>query len=209
MSKPIVLACNNWKDNSHLIEHVAQLGYLKRNVLTLDPTYGRGIWWKRFRPTRLFDHDLEQDGHDFRNMPYPDETFKQIAYDPPYVSMGGRATTKIRKFYERYGLTGAPTSPAKLQTLINDGITEMYRLCKMGGIMICKVMDYISSGKFHHGTYLTVQHALSLGFAVVDRFIMWGAPRMQPKRKRKDGKKSKQKHARNNCSFLYVFRKVS
>lgn len=209
MSKAPVLACFNWKDNSYLIEHVAKLGYLKRNVLTLDPTYGRGIWWKRFRPINLFDHDLEADGHDFRNLPYADETFGQIAYDPPYVSMGGRKTTGIRKFYEAYGLTGAPTSPAKLQTLINDGLTEMYRLCEMGGIVLVKCCDYISSGKFHNGTYLTQQHAMSLGFVVVDRFIMWGAPRMQPKRKRKDGKKSRQKHARNNCSMLYVLRKVS
>lgn len=209
MTKAPVLACNQWTNNAFLIEDVAKLGYLKHSLLTLDPTFGKGVWWKRWRPKVLFDHDLAVDGHDFRNMPYADGTFPQIAFDPPYVSMGGRATTKIRKFYEQYGLIGAPTSPEKLQALINDGVTEMYRLAAPKAIVLVKNMNYVSSGKLYLGTHWTTAHALSLGFKVEDQFILHGRARQQPKRTRKDGKKSKQKHARNNYSTLLVLRKVS
>lgn len=210
MSKPPVLACDHWKNNAYLIrDGVARLGYLRRNLLTLDPTYGQGVWWRLWRPHVLFDHDIAMDGHDFREMPYPDGMFPQIAYDPPYVSMGGRATTKIRKFYEQYGLIGAPTSPQKLQALINDGLTEMYRLAAPKGIVIAKTMNYVSSGKLQLSELWTMNHAEQLGFVIEDRFILHGRPRQQPKRTRKDGKKSKQKHARNNASTMFVLRKAA
>lgn len=208
MTSSPILACNNWPTNAHLIEDVAKLGYLKRSDLTLDSTYGKGVWWRRWRPKVLFDHDLAIDGHDFRDLPYEDETFDAVAFDPPYVSIGGRETTKIKKFYDQYGLRGAPTSPEALQMLINDGLTEQWRLVKTGGIVIVKAMSYVSSGKLYFGDYHTLQHALWLRFKIEDRFIMHGRPRQQPPRTRKDGKKSKQQHARNNASVLFVLRKA-
>lgn len=213
MSKKIVLAANLWPDNSYLIEDVARLGYLHKDALTLDPTYGNGVWWKRWRPRQLFDHDLDIDGYDFRDLPYDDDTFDAIAFDPPFVSTGGRETTKIAEFYARYGLSGAPTTPELLQELINDGLDEMYRLVrkptrgKKGGIVLCKTMDYVSSGKVFPGTYNTFNYATNNGFVMQDRFLFISkGARQQPKRSRKDGKKSKQQHARNNFSVLFAFR---
>lgn len=208
MPKP-VLAAYNWKNNGYLIADIARVGWLKRNLLTLDPTFGKGVWWSQWRPRHLFDHDLKIDGHDFRELSYDDGTFPQIAFDPPYVSTGGRATTTIAEFYERYGLTGAPTSPAKLQTLINDGITEMARLIERRGILIVKSMDYVSSGHLWPGTFLMQEHARMVGFKQVDRFIHYGSPRAQPKRTRRDGKPVRQKHARANFSIMHVFQKAA
>lgn len=208
---PPVRAAHNWKSNAHLIEDIARI-HLNRRMLTLDPTYGNGVWWKLWRPTLLFDHDLELDGHDFRDMPYDDEMFDLIGYDPPYVSTGGRETTKIKEFYARYGLTGAPTSPGRLQLLINDGLDEMARLIRRptrrrdGGLIIVKCMNYVSSGNVWPGVFNVHEHATTeCDLVMLDQFVHYGKPRMQPPRSRKDGKKVKQQHARNNYSVAFVF----
>ena len=212
MSK-LILANDRWKDNSYLIEDIARLRWIRKNKLTLDPTFGKGIWWKRWCPYRVVVHDVELDGLDFRDLPYPNGTFPQIAFDPPYVSMGGRATTQIKEFYERYGLMGAPTSPERLQSLCDDGLSEMYRLLAPKGIVIVKSMSYVSSGKLFLGDINTYNHAISLGLRCEDRFIFNGHARAQPKRtkKGKNGErvKSRQHHARNNASTMFVFRKVA
>ncbi len=213
MSKKIVLRATYWKSNAELIEDCVRLGYLKKKKRTLDGTYGRGIWWKNWEPKDLVKHDLLMDGTDFRKLPYEDESFDQITYDPPYVSVGGRASSQIKEFYERFGLMGAPTSPDALQTLINDGLTEMHRLLVVKGYCLVKCQNYISSGQLHPGVYLTIKHAYSLGFVLKDEFLhIRKSAGPQPKdrtRKGKDGKriKSKQQHARGNVSVLLVFRK--
>lgn len=206
-----VRAAHNWRNNGYLIKDIAKI-HFNRSMLTLDPTYGKGVWWQQWRPTILFDHDLALDGHDFRDLPYDDGLFDLITFDPPYVSTGGRDTTKIKEFYERYGLHGAPTTPGRLQLLINDGLDEMGRLVRRpsrghkGGFVVVKSMDYVSSGKLWPGTFHTFEHATEeCGLVMVDRFIHYGEPRMQPKRKRADGKKVRQQHARNNYSVAFVF----
>lgn len=196
----IVKAAHNWKTNADLIADVAQLGYLQKEDRILDPTFGRGLWWTQWQPAHLHKHDLLLDGVDFRNLPYEDGYFDSIAFDPPYVSVGGRKTTTIPDFHNRYGMTDAPSSPASLQILINEGLTEMYRLLRKRGILLCKVQDYISSGKFWDGTHWTTDHAYHLGFEKVDRLEHMGSTRAQPSGRR-------QVHARRNLSTLFVFRK--
>lgn len=85
MSEKPILRYGDWKDNGHLLRDVARLGYLKPTDLVLDPTYGRGLWWTKFRPERLVIGNRDQDGSDFRNLDFRDGLFDAIAYDPPYV----------------------------------------------------------------------------------------------------------------------------
>jgi tRNA G10 N-methylase Trm11 len=199
----IVLAANRWVGNAELIEDCARLGYLHKEWLTLDPTYGRGVWWKNWRPDNLVTHDLHTlDDVDFRDLPEPDSHFDAVAYDPPYVCVGGRTTTGIPDMHDRFGLTAAPRTPADLQELINAGLDEMYRVLKPKGFLLTKCQDYISSGKLWIGTHHTLTHALGLGFTLFDRLEHIGNPRPQPPRPR-------QVHARRNLSTLFVFRKPS
>lgn len=195
-----VLAATTWNSNAELIEDCARLGYLRAEWRTLDGTYGRGIWWKNWRPDELVTHDIALDGVDFRRLPEADEFFDAIAFDPPYVSVGGRKTTTIPDFHDRFGLTDAPTSPAGVQQLINDGLDEMYRVLRRRGILLVKNQDYVSSGKLWPGTHYTLTHALSLGLELVDRLEHIGSPRPQPAHVR-------QVHARRNLSTLFVFRR--
>lgn len=206
-----VLAASRWRSNAELIADCARLHYLRADWVTLDPTYGRGVWWKAWRPDRLVtctdrlvptgDETCTYHGVDFRDLPMRDNSFDAVAYDPPYVSIGGRKTTGIADMHDRFGLTHAPTSPAGVQQLINDGLTEMLRVVKPRGIVLAKCQDYVSSGRLWPGTHHTLTHALDLGFELLDRFEHVTHPRPQPARAR-------QVHARRNLSTLFVFRKT-
>lgn len=195
LTKP-VLAATAWPSNADLIESIAQLGYLKRSDHILDPTYGAGVWWKKWQPDRL-----TRGLGDFRFMPYRSAVFDAVAFDPPYVCAGGRTSTTVHAFMDRYGMTGAPTTTRGVQANINAGLGESYRVVRPGGIVLVKCQDYISSSKLWLGTHYTLSRALDLGFFVVDRLEHVGNPRPQPHR---DGP---QQHARRNLSTLFVLRR--
>lgn len=204
-----VLAASRWPSNAELIADCARLGYLRKEWVTLDPTFGRGVWWKLWRPDHLItctnlpsDPDVDQCGIDFRRLPDGwHGAFDAVAFDPPYVSIGGRKGSGMAELHDRFGLIGAPTSPAGVQQLINDGLTEMHRVVKPGGVVLVKMQDYVSSGKLWLGTHYTLTHALALGFECIDRLEHIGNPRPQPKRER-------QVHARRNLSTMLVLRKA-
>ncbi len=187
----VVLAAYAWPSNAELIADVASL-YLDPEVPTLDPTYGRGIWWKTWRPVTMVAHDIATlDGVDFRSLPHGDGEFRQIAFDPPYVCVGGRETTGMADLHDRFGLTNAPKTPDGVQQLIYDGLDEMYRVLARKGILLVKCQDYVTSGKLWPGTHLTLNYALTIGLSLVDRFEHIAGVRPQPSGRR-------QVHARRN-----------
>lgn len=219
------MAAQFFRNNAEIIEACVKLQYLHRNMKILDPTFGKGNWWTNWYPERLVAHDLAMDGTDFRNLPYKNNTFGAIAYDPPYVSAGGRESSNIKEMYDAYGLMGAPTSPQKLQKLINAGLREMHRVVRparlnarselSGGIVIVKCMDYVSSGQLWSGSFRTEKFARKLGFVVEDKFHhvrKAGGPQpLNRTKKLADGRvvPSRQMHARQNVSMMLVLRKVA
>lgn len=200
-SDKIIYAATFWKNNAELISDIAQLGYLKKDKLTLDPTYGRGKWWSKWRPDNLIFHDKAIDGVDFTALPYLDEYFDQVCFDPPYVSIGGRdkSSQSVNEMYQNFGLIDAPRTPEGVQKLINDGLSECARVLKPKGVLLVKCQDYISGGKFRPGTYWTTHHALSIGLKIRDRIEHLSHGRPQPHKV--------QKSARRNMSTLLVFTK--
>ncbi len=230
----VILGANNWNTNANLIADCARLGYLDPHGLTLDPTFGRGVFWKKFRPDRLIHHDLLQDRVDFRDLPYTDRFFQDSVFDPPYVAKGGRDSSGILEFDARYGLINAARSPQELFFHNAIGLTEVVRVTRRN--VLIKVSNYVSSGDFYPGVYEMERFAIDkLGCRPLDQFVMYKNPRMQPTRTRKckacsgegggyiaaygqkswewedcdrcqaTGRiKSEQQHARNNYSVLLV-----
>lgn len=193
------MANTRWSSNAALIADCAKLGYLAADLSTIDPTYGRGQWWKAWRPTYLIAHDLRQDGVDFRELPETTGSIGQGVFDPPYMAPGGRKTSSIDDFNDRFGLHTTARNPAENQTLIDGGVSELHRVLRPKGVLLVKCMDYINSGRYFAVTHYTLQHALTIGFELVDRLEHNKQPGPQSQKR--------QVHARRNLSTLFVLRK--
>lgn len=190
-SRDIIRSADTWRTNAELMATAAELGYLPAPVL--DLTYGRGLWW-----TRLPDLEVVDAAADFTALPHDDNAYPAVTYDPPYIAMGGRKSSGLPDFQDRYGLAEAPRSPGELQTkLINPGLAEAARVANR--FVLVKSQNYISSGKLWMGTFHTRVAAAELGLTEVDHFVMVRAPGPQPGGRR-------QVHARQNYSTLIVFR---
>jgi hypothetical protein len=207
-----VLEAQEWENNSDLISAVFDIhvwpkrwAFVGGGPEVMDVTYGRGLWWKWKSPLlmamRFTGHDMKLDGVDFTDLPEPDESMDVITFDPDYVAPGGRDTSTIPEFNDRYGLNDPYESPASLQAHINAGLSECARVLRPQGILMVKCATYISSGKPWLGEYHTIGHGLEIGLKVEDIFVHVSGTGPQPKRE------GRQKHARSNSSRLIVFRK--
>lgn len=191
-----VLATQPWPTNAELIEDVARLGYLDGRVL--DPTYGLGVFWQRWRPEHLEGSDLDPaksptgESVNFTDLPWPDATFDSVAFDPPYKLNG----TPDEAVDHRYGVHVYTDWKDRLE-LIRQGITECARVLRPGGYLLLKCQDQVCSGKVRWQTRLFPDHAETVGLTLVDRFDLITSGRPQPAGRR-------QLHARRNSSSLLI-----
>lgn len=112
------------------------LSYFPTVKTVLDPTYGKGVFYKSCPFLSIIGKDLELD---FRHLPFKDASFDAVIIDPPY-QQGGRASA-----YEgSYGLWGRSTN--NLIAAYIEGIYEGLRVAT--GIVIAKCADAVESGKF-------------------------------------------------------------
>lgn len=198
MSSP-VLAVHAWPTNAHLIADVARVGYLHRDWVVLDPTYGTGTWWRRFRPRHLIGSDIDParspvgQSVDFTSMPYQDRAFDAVAFDPPY-KLNGTPTAAVDS---RYGVD-VPRTREERHDLIVRGIKECARVLAPRGFLLVKCQDQVNGGKVRWQTDLVTDAGSSCGLDKVDAFHML-AYRPQPAG-------TIQEHARRNHSTLIVFR---
>jgi SAM-dependent methyltransferase len=67
---------------------------------------------------------------DFRKIPFQDEAFQLIVFDPPFLSLAGENSL----FGKRYGTMNRETWPADLRLAAN----ELWRVLKTGGVLVFK-----------------------------------------------------------------------
>lgn len=207
MSEPVqradtvapVLAFGDWPTNAEMIEDCARLGYLRSDWKTLDPTYGLGTFWKRWRPTDLVMCDLMEAkspiGYsvDFTALPFADRSFDCVVFDPPYKLNG----TPDEAVDARYGVH-VPTRWQDRMVLIRRGIEECARVLG-DGYLLLKCQDQVCSGRKRWQTDEFTKHADLCGLGKVDRLDL-DSYRPQPNGRR-------QVHARTNTSTLLVFKR--
>lgn len=201
----MILAADTFKTNSDLIVACSDLGYIRSQDAVLDMTYGRGTWWKKWRPAPLVTNDIDpkstaEHHHDFRDLPAQWEgLFDVVAFDPPYVAVGGRKTSTIGNFNDAYGLVTVPKNPADLHLFMVEGLLEAHRVLRKKGLVLFKAMNYVTSGSYMPQAYAAL-HAVGREFRLKDEFIHLRKPGPQPER-------AVQKHARRNYSHLFVLEK--
>lgn len=196
-----ILAANRWADNAAMIETARDLGYVSGRVL--DPTYGRGNWWKNWRPGNLVAHDLMTDGVDFRALP-EEGPFDTITFDPPYIPQGGRDTSTVIEaggstFIDRYGLRDVPGTNTELRALIRDGMKSFTRHITRDGVVLVKCMSYVTGGRWRPMPRWIANDAEELGYIQIDELVHLRSPGPQPNHAR-------QLTARRNYSMLLIFR---
>ncbi len=163
-----------------MIADAALIGHLREEWLTLDATYGLGVFWKKWRPEHLVRQDLDAtkapDGVvDFRCLPYPDDTFDAVMFDPPY-KLNGQPDPLVD---DRYGV-GVPTRWQDRMALCTEGIIEQARVLKVGGNLLVKCQDQVCSGRIRWQTDIFSATAFSRGCVKIDEMMLLGKGRKQP-----------------------------
>ena len=114
----------------------------------LDPCCGTRMMWfdkqdqralfgdqrneEHFLPDRSYTRHIEIKPDmklDFRNLPFEDNTFKLIAFDPPHLIRAGKKSWLAHK----YGKLGQ-----SWQDDIKQGFAECFRVLEPGGVLIFK-----------------------------------------------------------------------
>lgn len=195
-----VKAFDEYRTNGDLIAAVARLGYLRQEDFVLDPTWGKGTFWKVWRPDLLQGSDLDPaksptgTSVDATSLPYPARHFDAVVLDPPY-KLNGTPTDAVD---ERYGVHETRTR-AERERLILDMVAEGARLARR--TLLVKGQDQVNGGKVRWQTREIVEHAEAHGFVLVDSLVMLGG-RPQPPGRR-------QVHARRNGSTLLVLERTN
>lgn len=189
--------------NGQRVADLARLGYLAEPVV--DPTYGVGGMWSRWRPERLvaFDLDPRAEGvavADLGALPLPDGSVGSVLLDPPYKvgpSFGDDMAGKGDAANRRFGLPDELTLDDVL-ALYRAGIGEAARVVRRGGYVIVKAQDCHVGKRYVWMTREVGEMMEARGLRVVDQLHLVGYVPQPP------GKR--QRRARRNVSTFVVAR---
>lgn len=196
-----IMAADRFGTNTQLMQTVEALGYFDHRGTSIDVTWGRGKWWKHVKPPNLIAHDkYTLDGVDYLNLPERDGSVTLAAFDPPYISPGGRTTSTMTDFNNRYGVDRVARTPHLLDAEVERALRELWRVLEPGGIVLHKTANYITSGKLHLSQIDAINSGIAIGFKLDEMLLHVGNVRAQP-----SGRKVR--HARQNVSYLLVWRK--
>jgi hypothetical protein len=171
----------------------------------LDATVNVGRFWvgskwqpvgldinSGFRPSVIGDNLL---------MPFRNECFDIVVYDPPHIPNQGRDRQK--DFNIRFGLIlkSSHENGYNLSHLFSPFVREAYRVLVSEGILFCKMTDYIHNHRLQWAHIDLVRAAADVGFVPCDCIVkIRKGPIVDPKWQRAH-------HARRQHCYWLVFRK--
>lgn len=202
-------------NNADIFPHVLAL-HVKDGTRVADVTYGKGVFWKKVDTSKYDFHPSDiANGTDCRDLPYKDESFDCVVFDPPYMEgffRNGR-TTKAgagthKTFRDHYSngqespVNGGGKWHAAVLELYEAGGREAHRVLKDKGVLIVKCQDEVSANR-QNLTHVEIVNAYaSTGFVCKDLFVV-----VRPNRPGMS-RLLKQVHARKNHSYFLVFVKI-
>jgi len=119
----------------------------------LDVTCGaRSIWFNKHHPAAVYCDKRREEYHhlwknagncslvidpdvlcDFTNLPFPDNSFALVIFDPPHLT-GAKETAWLVKKYGKLDDTWPK--------MLHDGFAECMRVLKLDGVLIFKWSEY-------------------------------------------------------------------
>jgi len=188
--------------DSELLETMLDFYPRRRPRLILDATVNSGRFWNgSTRPVVGIDVNLKvgpQIVADNHRMPFREETFDIVVYDPPHVPNQGK--DKSKDFNTRFGLV-LKSLVGNLTHLYLPFVREAHRVLEPGGILFCKIADYIHDHRYQWAHIELMKAATSVGFCACDCIVkVRKAPIIDPKWKRAY-------HARRHHCYWLIFRK--
>ncbi len=197
-----------------------------------DVTYGRGVFWRnvdlanyKLYPSDIKTTDVPEEcmaGIDSRALPYPDESFDVVVFDPPYMHTPGGTAHNAHQNYEEYYANNTNLdnnitrqiwketngNPPKYHEAVLDlyfrSAKEAFRILRQDGVYIVKCQDEVCANK-QRLTHIEITIEFeTMGFRTEDIFVV-----VRKNRPGVSRLKSRQYHARKNPSYFMVYRKGS
>ncbi len=142
--------------DAELLERMLDFYPKKRPKAILDATVNAGRFWAGSR-RKVIGLDIDPNHNptvvgDNRDMPFEDESFDVVVYDPPHIPNQGK--DKRKDFNMRFGLTlkSSPEQGYNFSHLYPPFVKEAYRVLKKQGVLFCKIADYVHGHRFQWRT---------------------------------------------------------
>jgi len=192
-------------DDAELLEQMLNFYPRASPGFILDATVNVGRFW-RGSSRRVIGLDIDSKFNpdvvgDNSKMPFADESFDVVVYDPPHVPNQGRDRQK--DFNARFGLVvkSARENGYSLTHTYAPFVEEAYRVLKPEGVLFGKLIDYVHNHRMHWAHLEFLQVATARGFTACDLIVkVRTGPIIDPKWKVAH-------HARRQHAYWLVFRK--
>lgn len=187
-------------NQSEILSNILRL-YVESYHFDCDLTYSIGVFYKRI-PQPKMKFDKYPQCEDVRPLDdafnLPENSLHSIVIDLPFVIRGENDThgSMIEDRFNAY------RSYEELKQSNADMIQLAYDKLCMGGLLIMKTMNICFKGKQLWVANYVVNTALSLGFEMVDEFILISKSKILTTINKQ------QYHARKYHSFFFVFKKT-
>lgn len=191
--------------DAELLEKLLDFYPRSRPQCILDATVNQGRFWKSsHRPVIGLDievHHRPTVVGDNWHIPFRDESFDVVVYDPPHVPNQGKDLSK--DFNSRFGLV--LKSPAEngynFSHLYPPFAQEAYRVLEPEGLLFAKISDYVHGHRFQWAHVEMIKAAVAAGFCPCDCIVkVRQGPIISPRWK-------KAHHARRHHCYWLIFRK--
>ena len=170
----------------------------------VDPTYSKGVFYKKGVPEPLVKFDLFPQTSDTikaraDRLPLSCDSVGSLIFDPPFVAKNQKRKNAVLGKIEKrfYGFKTVPL----LWDFYRSALDEFWRILRPQGVLVFKCQDMVSGGKQHMSHYEIMKHADGLGFYCKDTFVRGNKNVMISPNVRLDN----QQHARKSHCYFLVF----
>lgn len=176
----VLAADPRWRHNGDLVWAVAALGWMPGPVI--DLTFGRGRFWKSWRPEDFTTNDLNPDrgadlAHDYTSLPSElHGRFRTVVFDPDYKDTGTASKLSDNADYGVSGRVGMGSTGRMDKVLA--GATQAALVAEVGGWVHVKCQNQTARFRFNDHAGRVVAHLEGLGLRHVAEWqFVNGSPR--------------------------------